>query len=268
VGKVITRLEARLGARLLNRTTRSQTLTEAGQAYYDRCVRALAELEEAEADLESERTEPRGRLRVSVPIAFGHHCVAPVLFELAHQHKELQIDISFTDRAVDLIEEGFDLAVRIGELHDSTSLAARHLGVQHLSIGAAPSYLAKYGAPVDLEDLRGHASIAYSRGGVLVPWRALNSEGRTQELRIAPQLSLDDIQAIADAGIAGFGLVQLPCWLLARHVQSGKLAYVMERCGVRPQDIHAVWPQTRYLPRKTRCAIDALVAGIPEMIPG
>ena len=268
VGKVITRLEARLGARLINRTTRSQTLTEAGQAYYDRCVRALAELEEAEADLESERTEPRGRLRVSVPIAFGHHCVAPILFELARQNKELQIDISFTDRAVDLIEEGFDLAVRNGELHDSTSLAARHLGEQHMSIGAAPSYLAKYGVPVDLEDLDGHASIAYSRGGVIVPWHALNSEGHAQELRITPQLSLDDVQAIADAGIAGFGLVQLPCWLLARHVQSGELAYVRERCGGRPQDIHAVWPQTRYLPRKTRCAIDALVAEIPEMIPG
>src|ERR1700752_2088585 len=95
VGKVITRLETRLGVRLLNRTTRSQTLTEAGQAYYDRCVRALGELEAAEADLESERTDPQGRLRVSVPIAFGHQCVAPVLFELARQHAQLQIDMSF-----------------------------------------------------------------------------------------------------------------------------------------------------------------------------
>jgi DNA-binding transcriptional LysR family regulator len=266
VGKVITRLEARLGVRLLHRTTRSQTLTEAGQAYYDRCVRALAELEAAEADLESERTEPRGRLRVSVPIAFGHHCVAPVLFELARKHPQLQIDISFTDRAVDLIEEGFDLAVRIGDLLDSTSLAARRLGVQHMSIGAAPSYLAKYGMPVDLDNLRGHAGIAYSRGGVLTPWRVQDGEGQPQELRIAPQLSLDDVQAIAGAGIAGFGLVQLPCWLLTRYAQTGELAFVRERCGVGAQDIHAVWPKTRYLPLKTRCAIDALVAAIPDMI--
>lgn len=267
VGKVITRLEARLGVRLLHRTTRSQTLTEAGQAYYDRCVRALAELNAAEADLESERTEPRGRLRVSVPMAFGHHCVAPVLFELARKHAGLRIDISFTDRAVDLIEEGIDLAVRIGELHDSTSLAARRLGVQHLSIGAAPSYLARHRKKVDLNRLDAHAGIAYSRGGVVAPWRVRDSDGGVRELRFEPQLSLDDVQAIAGAGIAGFGLVQLPCWLLMRYVETGELAVVLERCGVRPQEIHAVWPQTRYLPLKTRCAIDALATGIPPMIP-
>ncbi|CAJ0686231.1 HTH-type transcriptional regulator DmlR [Ralstonia mannitolilytica] len=141
IGKVIAKLEARLGTRLLHRATRTQTLTEAGQAYYDRCVRALAELEAAEAELESGHGEPRGRLRVSVPLAFGHHCVAPILFRLASQHLELQIDISFTDRTVDLVEEHIDLAVRIGELRDSTTLVARRLGVQDLRIGAAPSYL-------------------------------------------------------------------------------------------------------------------------------
>jgi DNA-binding transcriptional LysR family regulator len=193
--------------------------------------------------------------------------IAPVLFGLARKHALLQIDISFTDRAIDLIEEGFDLAVRIGELHDSTSLTARRLGVQHMSIGAAPSYLAQHGKPVDLDDLHEHAGIAYSRGGVVSPWRVLDADGETRELRIAPQLSLDDIQAIAGAGIAGFGLVQLPCWLLTRYVETGELALVRERCGVRPQDIHAVWPKTRYLPLKTRFAIDALVDEIPAMIP-
>ncbi len=266
VGKVITRLEARLGVRLLHRTTRSQMLTEAGQAYYDRCVRALAELDAAEADLDSEQTEPHGRLRVSVPIAFGHHCVAPVLYGLVRKHPQLQIDISFTDRAVDLIEEGIDLAVRIGQLHDSTSLAARRLGTQHMSIGAAPSYLARYATPIDINALETHASIAYSRAGVVSPWHMLDAGGNVRELSIKPQLSLDDVQAITDAGIAGFGLVQVPCWLLARYVETGELAVVMRRCGVRPQEIHAVWPTTRYLPLKTRCAIDALVAEIPAMI--
>lgn len=266
VGKVITRLEARLGVRLLHRTTRSQMLTQAGQVYYDRCVRALAELDAAQADLESEQTEPRGRVRVSVPIAFGHHCVAPVLFELARRHPQLQIDIAFTDRVVDLIEEGIDLAVRIGDLHDSTSLAARRLGVQHMSIGAAPSYLARHGTPADLDELDGLGGIGYSRAGVLSPWRVLDADGNARQLRIEPQVSLDDIQAIAGAGVAGLGLVQLPCWLLTRYVVTGELAVVRERCGVRPQDIHAVWPKTRYLPLKTRCAVDALVAEIPPMI--
>jgi DNA-binding transcriptional LysR family regulator len=169
--------------------------------------------------------------------------------------------------AVDLIEEGIDLAVRIGELRDSTSLAARRLGVQHLSIGAAPSYLARHRKGVDLDQLDAHSGIAYSRGGVVTPGRVLDSDGSVRELRFEPQLSLDDVQAIAGAGIAGFGLVQIPCWLLARYVESGELAVVRERCGTRAQEIHAVWPKTRYLPLKTRCAIDALAAEIPPMIP-
>ncbi|CAB3756514.1 LysR family transcriptional regulator [Paraburkholderia humisilvae] len=265
IGKVIARLEARLGVRLLQRTTRSQTLTEAGQAYYDRCVRALAELNAAEAELESGHSEPRGRLRVSVPIAFGHHCVAPVLFALARQYPELQVDISFTDRAVDLVEENIDLAVRIGPLRDTTSLAARRLGVQEWSIGAAPSYLARHGTPVDIDDFDGHVGIAYSRAGVVSPWRVLDTDGVEQELLIEPKLSLDDIQAIAGAGVAGLGLVLLPCWLLTRYVAMGELVAVRERCGVRPQDIHAVWQKTPYLPLKTRYAIDALVTEIPLM---
>jgi DNA-binding transcriptional LysR family regulator len=268
VGKVIARLEHRLGARLLQRTTRSQTLTEAGQAYYDRCVRALAELDAAEVELESGHREPRGRLRVSAPIAFGHHCVAPVLFRLAHKYAELQIDISFTDRTVDLVEENIDLAVRIGELRDSTSLAARRLGMQDLSIGAAPSYLARYGMPVNIDDFTGHSAIAYSRDGRISPWRVRDANGVERELRIEPKLSLDDIQAIAGAGAAGLGLVQLPCWLLTQYMATGELVAVRERCGTRPQDIHAVWPKTPYLPLKTRCAIDALVAEIPPMNPG
>jgi DNA-binding transcriptional LysR family regulator len=178
VGKVIVRLEKRLGVRLLNRTTRSQSLTEDGQAYYDRCVRALAELEAAEADLDSGRREPKGRLRVSVPQAFGHHCAAPVLLRLARRHPQLKVDISITDRFVDVVEEGFDLVVRIGPLADSGSLVARQLGVQYASIGAAPSYLAQHGTPRNVDELRGHTIIAYTRAGVAEPWDVLDVDGQ------------------------------------------------------------------------------------------
>lgn len=267
VGKVITRLEARLGVRLLHRTTRTQTLTEAGQAYYDRCVRALAELDEAEAELETKRSVPRGRLRVSVPIAFGHLCVAPVLFELARRHAHLQIDLSFTDRFVDLLEEGIDLAVRIGSLGDSSSLSARRIGVQYQTIGAAPSYLARHGKPRNDAQIDGHEAIVYSRAGVVAPWQVHHEDGQKHELRIVPRLSLDDVQAIAGAAVAGFGLAQLPCWLLARFERTGELVEVRGREGLPTQDIHAVWPTSRYLPLKTRVAIDALAAEIPNMIP-
>ena len=266
VGKVIVRLEKRLGVRLLNRTTRSQSLTEAGQAYYDRCVRALAELEAAEADLDSGRREPKGRLRVSVPQAFGHHCVAPVLLGLARRHPQLKIDISVTDRFVDVVEEGFDLVVRIGPLVDSVSLAARRLGVQYASIGAAPAYLARHGKPSRVDEFHGHTIIAYSRNGVIEPWNVLDVDGQIRRADVEPQLSFDDMQGIVDAAIAGFGLAWLPSWLLARYAATGQLVSVMENCFRPSQEIHVVWPKSRYLALKTRCAIDALVAEIPTMV--
>ncbi|WP_323121286.1 LysR family transcriptional regulator [Burkholderia alba] len=266
VGKVVARLEKRLGARLLQRTTRSQSLTDDGQAYYDRCVRALAELEAAEADLDNGRREPRGRLRVSAPLAFGHYCVAPVLLDLARTYPYLQIDVSISDRFVDLVEEGVDLAIRIGRLRDSTSLAARRLGTQHGSLGAAPSYLARYGTPTRIDELAGHRTIAYARGGVPMPWDVRDAEGRVTRIEPRHQLSFDDVQAIAQAAVSGFGIAWLPSWLLARYVQKGELVAVRDRCFEPEQDIHAVWPQTRYLPRKTRCAIDALVGAIPGMM--
>jgi DNA-binding transcriptional LysR family regulator len=266
VGKVIVRLEKRLGVRLLNRTTRSQSLTEDGQAYYDRCVRALAELEAAEADLDSGRREPKGRLRVSVPQAFGHHCAAPVLLRLARRHPQLKVDISITDRFVDVVEEGFDLVVRIGPLADSGSLVARRLGVQYASIGAAPSYLAQHGTPRNVDELRGHTIIAYTRAGVAEPWDVLDVDGQIRRAEVEPQLGFDDVQGIVDAAIAGFGLAWLPCWLLARYAQTAQLVAVMENCFRPLQEIHVVWPKSRYLPLKTRCAIDALVAEIPAMV--
>jgi DNA-binding transcriptional LysR family regulator len=266
VGKVIGRLEKRLGVRLINRTTRSQSLTEDGQAYYDRCVRALAELEAAEADLDSGRREPKGRLRVSVPQAFGHHCVAPVLLGLARKHPQLKIDISISDRFVDVVEEGFDLVVRIGPLADSTSLSARKLGVQHASIGAAPAYLARHGTPRTVDELRGHSVIAYLRAGSAQPWDVVDADGEIRRAQIEPQLGFDDMQGILDAALAGFGLAWLPGWLLARYERRGELVTVMENCFRPSQEIHVMWPTSRYLPLKTRAAIDALVAEIPALI--
>jgi DNA-binding transcriptional LysR family regulator len=266
VGKAITRLETRLGVRLLHRSTRSQSLTTEGEAYYDRCVRALAELDIAEAALDHSRVEPTGRLRVSVPEAFGQLCVAPVLLELARQYPQLQIDLSFTDRYTDLIEEGIDLAVRIGELRDSSTLAARYLGAQHIVIGASPAYLARHGTPASLDELEGHTGIAYSRAGAIAPWDARSPGAGLQPVGIRAQISMDDVQAIAAAAIEGHGLAWLPCWLLTRYVKSGALVPVLDSYRIRSQEIYAVWPKVRHLRAKTRVAIDALKAQIPGMI--
>ena len=266
VGKSIARLELSLGVRLFHRTTRRQSLTEDGQLFYERCVRALAEIDAAQSALDDGRRTPVGRLRVSVPVLFGRHCVAQVLSKLAQQYTGLRVEISFSDRIVDLVEEGFDLAVRIGALSDNGSLAARRLGVQRMGICAAPSYLQTYGNPESLEQLRGHTSISYGRSGQALPWLVRNTDGKLTELRIDSRVQFDDLQAIADSAVDGAGLAWLPCWLTAHHIASGKLKLLFGGERVIATDIHAVWPQTRHLPAKTRVAIDALVQQVPAML--
>lgn len=270
VGKAVARLETRLGTRLLQRNTRSQTLTEEGQIYYERCIRALKELEAAEADLDSGRMEPSGRLRVSVPEGFGQLCVAPILLNLTRLYPQLSIDLSFSDRIVDLVEEGFDLAIRIGPLHDSGTLSARLLGTQHISIGASPAYLARHGTPRSLEALDGHDVIGYSSSGVPVPWSALTSTGPRDHSghrsQVRSQISMDDIQAIAAAAVAGYGIAWLPCWLLNSYVKRGELAHILPEYRACSYEIHALWPRARQLRRKLRVAIDALVAEAPAML--
>jgi DNA-binding transcriptional LysR family regulator len=265
VGKSIARLENRLGVRLFHRTTRTLSLTEDGQAYYERCVRALAELDAADAALNSGKKEPRGHLRVSAPTLFGRHCVAPVLLELAKRHPELRVEMSFSDRVVDLIDEGFDLAVRIGTLPDSASLAARRLGAQRMGICAAPAYLAEWGRPSELDDLQNHRAITYTRAGQIVPWRVRDAE-QVREVRTDGQIRFDDLQVITDAAVLGAGLAWLPCWLVAPHVRAGELILVMDSERVLAADVHAVWPKARYMPAKTRAAVDLLAARIPALL--
>jgi DNA-binding transcriptional LysR family regulator len=268
VAKTIARLEQRLATRLFHRTTRTQSLTEDGQAFYERCVRALAELDAGEAALDSGRHEPSGSLRISAPVLFGRYCVAPLLVALSRRHPRLSLEMSFNDRIVDLVGEGIDLAVRIGTLPDSSSLASRRLGTQRMAIWAAPDYLDRRGRPRDLDNLAGHTGIVYGRAGMDFPWRVQDRDLGIRELRLDSRLRLDDLEAIADAAVAGAGLAWLPCWLVARHVRAGELELVTDSEHALASEIHAVWPQTRYLPAKTRAAIDTLVAGIPPIMDG
>jgi DNA-binding transcriptional LysR family regulator len=255
VGKVLARLEARLGTRLLQRSTRRQHLTEDGQAYYEHCLRALAELEAAESVLESGRQQPRGRLRASVPLAFGHHYAAPALWGLMARYPQLEIEISFADRMIDLVQEGFDIAVRIGSLPDTDRLSARRLGEQSVGLAASPAYLQRVGQIDTIDDLAHHRGIAYRSNN---PHRS----------RVVSPLVLDDLQAVADAAIAGVGLAWLPSWLIAHYVLRGQLEAVLPGYREQPAPIHVIWPTAPHMPAKTRCAIDALVAATPSCLAG
>lgn len=268
VAKSIARLEQRLDTRLFQRTTRSQALTEDGLAFHERCVRALSELEAGEASLRTGKQEPGGVLRVAAPVLFGRHCVAPLLVTLVGRHPRLALDMAFGDPVIDLVAEGIDLAVRIGELPNSSSLASRQLGVQRMGIWAAPSYLASHGRPRNLNSLADHTGILYGRADRDFPWRVRDDDGIVRDAQIGSRLRLDDLEAIVDAARSGAGLAWLPCWLVARLAREGELELVIGGEHVPAAPIHAVWAHTRYLPAKTRAGIDALVAGVPALMNG
>ncbi|PPC62053.1 LysR family transcriptional regulator [Pantoea sp. ICBG 1758] len=268
VAKTIGRLEGRLGVTLFSRTTRRQTLTDEGALYYEFCRRALDEIRMAEEMLEGGKLQASGKLRVSVPVLFGHFCVAPLLAALAKEHPGLALEISFSDRQVDLPAEGFDIAVRIGMLDDSSSLIARQLTSHAMVLCASPAYLREAGEPVLPEDLQQHAAIAYLSAGRILKWRIKNGDKGMYEMTPSARLIMDDMQGIRDSAVAGGGIAWLPDWLVREQLINGKLVQVLKNCSSERQPVYAVWPQMPYLPLKVRLAVDKLVSELPAMISG
>lgn len=263
VAKTVARTETRLGARLFHRTTRSLAVTEDGQAYYERCRRAIEEMRAGEAELDSGRREATGRLRVSAPVLFGRRCVAPILARLAARHSKLELELSFSDRLVDLVEDGFDLAIRNSPLGNGAGLLTRIVSLQRMSICAAPTYLERHGRPQSLEDLASHHNVTYFRSGKADPWRFPRGAGAPLELWPPSRMRFDDLEAVADAVEAGHGLSWLPCWLIRDRVRSGALTTLLQDLPAMVFEIHALWPETPYLSPRVRVAIDALAAELP-----
>lgn len=266
VGKTVARLEARLGVRLFHRTTRSQSLTDDGQAFYERCLRALEEIRAGKAVLDSGRRSVSGRLRVSMPALFGRRCVAPVLVGLARQHPELELDLNFNDHLVNVMEDGFDLVVRSGSPNNATGLAARRIAYQRMTVCAAPSYLEAHGAPRSVDEIPEHDAIAYGRLGRVYGWRFPREDAASVTVQPKARLRFDDLEAIASAAVAGMGLALLPCWLTRDYVVSGELVRVLEDSPGSVFDVYALWPQNRHLPLRVRVAIDTLVEMLPKVM--
>ncbi|MGM8745502.1 LysR family transcriptional regulator [Enterobacter hormaechei] len=266
VGKSIARLEERLGVRLFHRTTRSQRLTDNGALFYERCLRALEEIRGAESQLETGKHQVSGRLRVAMPVLFGRQCIAPLLIELAQEHPGLELEMSFSDRIVDLVEEGFDMAVRNGTLADSAVLVARRLGVHRMVLCAAPDYLIKNGQPQSVDDLRQYTAINYTRAGRVLPWQLMDYDGTSRTFIPRSSLNMDDLQAICDAALAGHGIAWLPCWMVIKEIHQGNLVPLFKQAPDVRFDIHAVWQQTPHLPLRVRIAIDMLVKRLPAVM--
>ncbi|MGO7988490.1 LysR family transcriptional regulator [Rhizobium leguminosarum] len=264
VGKAIARLEERLGVRLFHRTTRTQSLTEDGQQYYERCVRAIEELRAGESLLESGRREVVGKLRVSLPVLFGRYCAAPILRAYARQHERLELELSFSDRQIDLIADGFDLAVRNGVLGNGTALHARRLVSPRKALCASPAYLAARGEPHSLADLSEHDTLVYWRNDYGLTWQLPDATGALIDLSVTSRLRFDDLEVIADAAVDGMGLAWLPYWLIHDRVQAGELIELWTDRPRAAMECYAVWPTTQYLPLRSRLAIDALATELPK----
>jgi len=266
VGKHIRFLEERLGVRLINRTTRRQSLTDFGRTYYERCRVVLAEAEAADALAADHLSEPRGKLRVTMPVHFGRRCVSPILLELARQYPTLELELSFSDRFADLAEDGYDLAIRTGHLENKTGVVARRVARQPMIVCASPSYLERHGRPEQLEDLARHQAIVYRRSGPVPPWLFPRDGQPPVEITPKSRLRLDDLDAIADAVTAGMGLAWLPFWLVRERIQAGALVPLLPEQPGFLYDCYALWLQTPHMARKVRLAIDALAAGLPQFM--
>ncbi|WP_241023933.1 LysR family transcriptional regulator [Burkholderia sp. Ac-20365] len=259
VGKAVTRLEKRLGTKLVHRTTRRLTLTSEGEAYLASCLRVLNELEETEGFLTTGRQEPVGKVRVELPATFGRRHVLPALLELSCRHPRLDLSANFSERLADLIADGVDVAVRIGTLKDDLDIAARRLGEQRLVICASPTYLSRHGVPETRDDLHTHDCIVGLRRGQPAGWLLKNSQGDFEPVTVKVRHELGDGEAMLNTALAGCGLAQLPTWLVGEHVRSGALVQVLEAWTGGGMPIHAIWPRTKYIQPRVRVVIDELI---------
>lgn len=263
VSKAVTRLEQRLGARLLHRTTRRLALTEAGEALHGRGAAALAELVEAENDVAQLTGAPRGLLRISAPTYFGSVRLAPALKDFRARYPDVTLDLHLDDRLVDLVRERFDVAVRIAPSLDP-SLVARKLTVCPLIVVAAPSYLRRHGVPRVPADLAAHEGLGYSLARMPNRWRMREPRGRWVEVSMKSTLRSNNDFVLRQAAVDGLGLAMFPDFFVERELADGRLVPVLDACHMPELNVSAVYASRRNMPPKLRVFIDFLVERFGE----
>jgi DNA-binding transcriptional LysR family regulator len=254
VSKNVAELESWLGAKLLNRSTRSLRLTETGADYYERCVAILQDVEEAEQNVGLLQTQARGLVRVSAAVAFGRLHIVPRLAAFYERYPDIRIDIALNDRIVDLVEEGIDVAFRMGTLRDS-NLIARKLCASPMLTVATPAYLEQHGIPSHPRDLKDHNYIVYS-DNVNRSEGMFQEDGNPLHIKLEGNLQSNNSEILRSALLAGLGISRVPRWLVGDRLKDGSLQEVLRDFQAGPSDIHAVYSPGRHLPSKIRCFID------------
>ncbi|NNH56303.1 LysR family transcriptional regulator [Rhizobium laguerreae] len=259
-GKAVIRLEDRLGARLLNRTTRTLSLTDEGRMFYERGLQILASVDEAEASVAGQNSTPRGVLRLTVPDAFGRLVVLPLLEKYLRAWADIQVEVNFTDRLADIIEEGFDLAIRISATTTlDTRLVSRIIASYKARLCASPSYLAERGEPGDIDDIAAHDCLIFASRNQRQGWRFRGEGGPWVKAQGRSRLRLDSVQAIRDAALAGLGIALLPDFLVADDLVAGRLQQVLPSLETADAKIVALYPDKRLLEPRVRRFIDLMV---------
>ncbi|WP_368345408.1 LysR family transcriptional regulator [Pelagovum sp. HNIBRBA483] len=266
VSKHVSALEARLGARLLNRTTRRVSPTEIGLAYYDRARRVLNDAGEADALVTSMQSAPSGLLRISVATDFGVNHLSPVLGEFLKEFPDITVNMVLNNRYVELISEGFDMAVRIGELEDST-LRARKLTETNLRMIGSPTYFQRNGRPMKIDDLNDHKLLHYSNQANAAVWKLTAPSGEKRQVRTSGSLTVNDGQSLLNACIAGLGIAYLPSFLYADAMKAGLVEEAIPDLPEERQGIYAVYPPGRFTQPKVRAFIDFLAHSFSDKGP-
>ena len=268
IGKSVGRLEMRLGRKLFERTTRRLTLTDAGSAFLSICTRVLGDLADAEAVLSAEENEPAGRLRINVPVAFGHMHVVPLVLKLAERYPGLRLDVSFTDRLIDIVEENVDIAIRISSTNTwPDSLGRRLLGTERLIFCASPEFLDRRGRPATLVELTECDAVLYGRAdGTTTPWQLIDDTPGTESRTMAGRMVMGSAEAQVAAVKAGFGIAQLATWLIRDELARGKLVEILPELAAEGLRLNIVWQRSRQLSPKLDAAIGLLSEELAKVI--
>ncbi|AHF77303.1 Putative LysR family transcriptional regulator [Sodalis praecaptivus] len=261
IGKSVAKLEAHLGVRLFHRTTRSLTLTTDGQLFYERCAQAIQELAEAEALIKQEKPYPKGTLKITLPVTYGRVHILPVVSDFVRRWPEVDVEINFSDAVSDLIEEGFDLAIRLGKPPaDTSQLIIRTLARYSSQMVAAPDFLAAKGMPPSVEALDGYDRLMYGTRRAPLPWQLRMPDGDLHTVAGREKVYFDNAEAVRDAALAGMGIALLPEFITRAAVADGRLVPLFSECRTRDVTAYLIYPSKKHLAARIRCFIDVLVA--------
>ncbi|WP_019614951.1 LysR substrate-binding domain-containing protein [Psychromonas ossibalaenae] len=258
VSRQISALEKRLNIKLFYRTTRKVTLTQEAQLFYRHCRDVLDGLEAAEQAVTNLQSSPQGSIKLSAPVTYGEQKILPLINDFVQLYSEIEVVSDLTNNRIDLVEGGFDLAIRLGQLKDS-SLIAKKLAVRSNFVCASPEYINKFGEPHSLSELKHHNCLLGTRDY----WR-FNEQGREKNIRVKGNIRCNSGIGLVDAALKHLGIIQLPDYYLQRHLDSGKLVTLLDNMREAPEGIWAVYPQNRYLSPKIRLLVDYLQENLQE----